>query len=69
MFGLGLDIGAYYNMNLLHTNQYENSIDGVPFQNDSKWTPYLRVSIEPFRGLFSYSRKGHKKNVTNITAL
>lgn len=67
--GVGIDIGAFYNMNLQHTNQYRNSLNGEQLRNDKQMTPYLKISFEPFRGLFHYQNNKQHKSVNTGTSI
>jgi hypothetical protein len=58
--GVGIDIGAFYNMNLLHTTQYKNSLDGIQIQQDKQLIPYIKISFELLRGIFYYQNEKQK---------
>jgi hypothetical protein len=67
--GVGIDIGAFYNMNWHHTYQYRNSLNGEQLRNDKQMTPYFKISFEPLRGLFLNQNNKHHKSANTGTSI
>lgn len=67
--GLGIDIGAFYNFNLQHKQQYQNSLNGLPIPNDRPITHYIKIGVEPYRGLLSYERPKKNKSPKKIESM
>lgn len=67
--GMGVDIGAYYNFNAVHDQQYKNSLDGSIIPADKPFSPYIRFSLEPYRGIFGYARPKKNKTLQEIKSI
>lgn len=67
--GLGIDVGAFCNFNWHHKSQYKYSLDGNIIPHDKPVTPYLKLSMEPFRGAFGYQRVKKKEKIKSILSI
>lgn len=68
-FGVGVDVGAYYNFNTIQSQQYKNALDGSAIARDKPFTPYIRFSLEPYRGLFGYARPKRNKSPKEVKSI